>query len=349
MTTATDFNSDSNSLVTIDDQNLLNNSLDFSSLSSIAATVSEDVWTDFLKLHVSPNTKRTYSAAIDDFFGRLMNVNASPERIREFLVLPDEQALGVVLKYKTLLLEAKLAPSTINTRLSALKSLVDHARKLKQCGFTLADVKQVRVEKYRDTAGVGVDGFRSMLATVDRSTFKGKRDYAILRLLWDNALRRGELVAANVGDFRDGQLWIVGKGKLQKCSIDLATATVMAVREWLAALRLRSVQVRDDEPLFIAVDTNTFGKRLSGRSVARLVAATSLCDGNGEVNPLVGKRMSPHKVRHSSITTFLDASNGDVRTAQRLSRHSRLDTLMIYDDNRQGLQGKASIVLADLV
>jgi integrase/recombinase XerC len=67
------------------------------------------------------------------------------------------------------------------------------------------------------------------------------------------------------------------------------------------------------------------------------------------VNPLVGKRISPHKVRHSSITTFLDASNGDVRTAQRLSRHSRLDTLMIYDDNRQGLQGKASIVLADLV
>jgi integrase/recombinase XerC len=346
MTTATDFNSDSGSLVIVDRQNsLINNSLDFSSLSSIAATVSEDVWTDFLKLHVSPNTRRTYSAAIDDFFGRLMNVNASPERIREFLALPDDQALGVVLKYKALLLEAKLAPSTINTRLSALKSLVDHARKLKQCGFTLADVKQVRVEKYRDTSGVGVDGFRSMLATVDRSTFKGKRDYAILRLLWDNALRRGELVAANVGDFRDGQLWIVGKGKLQKSLIDLAPATVMALREWLA--------VRDgagDEPLFIAVDTNTFGKRLSGRSVARLVAAASLSDeGDGEVNPLVGKRMSPHKVRHSSITTFLDASNGDVRTAQRLSRHSRLDTLMIYDDNRQGLQGKASIVLADLV
>ncbi len=125
----------------------------------------------------------------------------------------------------------------------------------------------------------------------------------------------------------------------------MAPNTVMALREWLA--------VRDgagDEPLFIAVDTNTFGKRLSGRSVARLVAAASLSDrGDGEVNPLVGKRMSPHKVRHSSITTFLDASNGDVRTAQRLSRHSRLDTLMIYDDNRQGLQGKASIVLADLV
>jgi integrase/recombinase XerC len=49
------------------------------------------------------------------------------------------------------------------------------------------------------------------------------------------------------------------------------------------------------------------------------------------------------------FTTFLDASGEYVRTAHRLSRHSRLDTLMIYDDNRQGLQGKASGVLADLV
>jgi integrase/recombinase XerC len=56
----------------------------------------------------------------------------------------------------------------------------------------------------------------------------------------------------------------------------------------------------------------------------------------------VTKHLSPHRIRHSS-------SGRDVQTAQRLSRHSRLDTLMIYDDNRKGLQGKASGVLADLV
>jgi integrase/recombinase XerC len=38
-----------------------------------------------------------------------------------------------------------------------------------------------------------------------------------------------------------------------------------------------------------------------------------------------------------------------VSTTQKLSRHLRLDTLMIYDDNRKGLQGKASGVLADLI
>ncbi|WP_375339926.1 tyrosine-type recombinase/integrase [Okeania sp. KiyG1] len=34
----------------------------------------------------------------------------------------------------------------------------------------------------------------------DRSTFSGKRDYAILRLLWDNALRRGEIARLNISD-----------------------------------------------------------------------------------------------------------------------------------------------------
>ncbi len=44
--------------------------------------------------------------------------------------------------------------------------------------------------------------------------------------------------------------------------------------------------------------------------------------------------MSPHRVRHSAITAALDATDGNVRKVQKLSRHRKLDTLMIYDDNR---------------
>jgi integrase/recombinase XerC len=63
---------------------------------------------------------------------------------------------------------------------------------------------------------------------------------------------------------------------------------------------------QEEDPLFIAVDVHSFGMRLSERSVT----VASLSGQDGEVNPLVGKRMSPHKVRHSSITTFWDASGG---------------------------------------
>ena len=63
----------------------------------------------------------------------------------------------------------------------------------------------------------------------------------------------------------------------------------------------------------------------------------------------ITKVMSPHRVRHSAITAFLDASGGDVRSAQGLSRHKNLNTLTRYDDNRHQYQAKASSMLEDLV
>jgi len=46
------------------------------------------------------------------------------------------------------------------------------------------------------------------------------------------------------------------------------------------------------------------------------------------------KQMFPHRIRHSAITAALDATDGDVRKVQKLSRHRNLNTLMVYDDNR---------------
>ena len=63
----------------------------------------------------------------------------------------------------------------------------------------------------------------------------------------------------------------------------------------------------------------------------------------------IDKVMSPHRIRHSSITEALNLTNGDVRKVQKLSRHSNLNTLMIYDDNRQNLQGEVTGMLDDLV
>ena len=48
----------------------------------------------------------------------------------------------------------------------------------------------------------------------------------------------------------------------------------------------------------------------------------------------IKKQMSPHRILHSAITVALDATDGDVRKVQKLSRHRNLNTLMIYDDNR---------------
>ena len=184
-----------------------------------------------------------------------------------------------------------------------------------------------------------------MLGTVNRRTVKGKRDYAILVLLWTNALRRGELVALNLADldWQSAQLKIYGKGKgNQSQQVSLSGGAMAALQDWLEA---RSQELyapcQADSPLFISVNDG-YRQRLSVTTIYQIVRRAGEKAG-------IEKIISPHRIRHSSITTALDQTNGNVRAVQKLSRHSNLNTLMIYDDNRQNQQKEMSDLLDSLI
>jgi integrase/recombinase XerC len=297
------------------------------------------IWSDFLSLKISANTQRAYVKAVRDFFERVYQQPASPNTIAKFLTLTQSEAVFQVLNYRRQLIEANLAPSTINVRLSAIKSLVDYARKMGECHFNLTDVPGIKNETYRDTTGIGIEEFKGAISLPDRSTAIGARDYAILRLLWDNALRRNEIHSLNVGDFiPTGQLKILGKGKIQKTAIDLTQGALVAISEWL---EWRD-EVEPEDPLFISLSRNQYGHRLDGSNIYRLVRKFSEAAG-------VEKVVSPHRIRHSAITAYLDNSDGNIRAAQALSRHANLNTLTRYDDNRQQYQKKASDTLGNLL
>lgn len=299
---------------------------------------TSDLWAEFLKLQISDATKSTYAAAIADFF-QFANPEFEIDRsIGWFLKLRQEEAIWIALKYKAQL-QVDFAPSTINVRLSAMKSLVNYARKLGQCGFNLADVKGVKAQTYRDTSGVSPEVFKLIIDKLDRATVMGKRDYAILRLLWDNALRRFEVSGVSIGDYREGKLWIKGKGRMQRESVDLSAKSISAIEAWLG--------VRESEngldPLFIALDNKCYGMRLSGRSIDRILKRTA------QKAQATTKILSPHRIRHSSITAALDATNGDVRRVRKLSRHKKVETVIIYDENRLRDQGDLTDLISDLV
>ncbi|PSF33876.1 integrase [Aphanothece hegewaldii CCALA 016] len=291
----------------------------------------------------SPETRRGYARDLRDFFRFVANVDEpTPEVVQAFLKLDQFQALSLVLRYKSHLYdERSLKEATVNRRLAAIKSLVRLANQLGQCSFTLSEIKGDKIVRYRDTTGVSKEVYRRMLSISDRSTLKGKRDYAILRLLWDNALRRGEIEKADIKDLdlSERSLLILGKGKgQQKQAITLSRLTVEAIMNWLQARRELDVT----QPLFIALDRAYYGHRLTGTAIYKLVDAISISAG-------INKKLSPHRIRHSGITAALDATNGDVRKVQKLSRHADLNTLMIYDDNRRDVQGEISDLLSELV
>ncbi len=299
-----------------------------------------DVLDELLKDKRSANTRRAYERDLKDFF-QFLGSNPTPQVVAEFLNLKRFDAQTLALKYKAHLIGKGLKEATINRRLAAIKSLVAFGRKLGKCEYTLEDVKGEKVQAYRDTTGIDKDAYKKMLAVPDRQTLKGRRDYAILRLLWDNALRRSEVEQADIRDLDlEGRtLAVLGKGKgTQKQAISLSKPACEALADYLFSRK----ELNIDAPLFIALDRSSYGHRMTGTAIYKLVQAVSKSAG-------INKKVSPHRVRHSSITTALDTTGGDVRRVQKLSRHAKLDTLMIYDDNRQNVQGDITDLLADLV
>ncbi|MGI0482677.1 tyrosine-type recombinase/integrase [Geminocystis sp. CENA526] len=272
---------------------------------------------------------------------RILMLDVDIKRVLgEFLAMDKVTAICYLSQYQNELIEADYVPNTINIRLSAIRSLVKFAFKRGFCNWLVEDLLSLGTEVYRDTSGVSKDIFSDIISGILTDTISGKRDYAILRLLWDNALRRSEVSNLNIEDFdsKEGTLKIKGKGKFSKEVIYLSPKTCEALTQWLG-VRYNPLP---NQPLFISLATNTNGHRLTGKSIYCIVRKYA--------DPvLTDKILSPHRVRHSSITALLDASGGNVRLAQKLSRHKNLDVLTRYDDNRVSLQKEAVNILASLV
>ena len=174
-----------------------------------------DVLAQFLLALRNPSTRKAYEKDLNDFFRTTTGTIATKDTVLEFLHLERSAAVGVVLNYKAKLFAKGLSEATVNRRLAAIKTLCSMGRKLGICQFTLEDVKGERVQQYRDTSGISPEEYRNVLNICDRSLLQGIRDYALLKLLWDNALRRNEVSLLNYGDFDPlgRELTILGKGK----------------------------------------------------------------------------------------------------------------------------------------
>jgi site-specific recombinase XerD len=95
-----------------------------------------------------------------------------------------------------------LSPSTINVRLSAVRKMVDEARRAGMVGqeeaASLTDIPNIRQQGTRLGNWLSREQAKELLAVPDRSTLKGKRDYVILALLVGCALRRNQLAKLDV-------------------------------------------------------------------------------------------------------------------------------------------------------
>ncbi len=280
----------------------------------------------------SPQTLRAYSqdlAAFCAHVGAADVTAATAELIRR----GQGGANAVVLEWRNAMADAGLSAATVNRRLSALRALVTLARTIGMVPWTL-EVPSLRAAPMRDTKGPGFQGVAGMLEALrSRGDTKGARDRAILRLLYDLALRRGEVVALDVADvdLAAAAVMVQGKGRTGKEPRTLAPQTAAALRAYL------DKRGTEPGPLFVNVDRAGKGRRLTGRAVAYIV---------GALGTAVGIRARPHGLRHAAITRALELLHGDLSKARRFSRHADVRTLMVYDDRRQDAAGDLAKALA---
>lgn len=288
----------------------------------------------------NPRTVAAYRRDLEDFRGfvagleKLAHHAGSVAGIMRLLVsLRHGEANALALDYRAALLGRRLAPATVNRRLAALRSVVTLGNVLGLVPWKLA-VENVGAVSYRDTTGTGTEGYRALLAAAEAAGGTvAVRDTAILRLLYDVALRRGELVGLDLAhyDARRGTLAVLGKARTQRETLTLPRPTRAALDAWIAA------RGPAPGPLFHRLDVGGAGTgRLTGAAVYALVR---------RLGEAAGIRARPHALRHAAITAVLDKSDGDVRAAQRFARHRDPRTTITYDDNRKDLAGQ----MADLI
>ena len=286
----------------------------------------------------SENTRRAYAREMEAFTA-FAGYEDTALAVAAFLRLDDGQAHAVVDRWRADKIERGLSPATINRSVSAINSLVAYTRRVGLTKIKL-EAKGVKSKAYRDTRGPGVRGVQSMLTIAqDQNLQKAARDAAIIRLAYGLGLRRGEIESLDIGhvDLAGGTLLVLGKGRTEREPMTIPANTKQALVEWLS-MRGSCDQA---SPLFIALDRNTKGQRLSGSGIYHIV--------RDQIGDRAGVRARPHGLRHSGITSALDAFNGDYRKARAFSRHASLDTVRRYDDNRADHAGQVAAALDSIL
>jgi site-specific recombinase XerD len=260
-----------------------------------------------------------YLTRLEEFTGNCSVGDINQEIIRKWRLWLNRVPSGTG---QTVSSGANLSLTTQNYHLIALRSFLKYLTKrgidvLPSDKIELARTKRPQVN-FLDPGEI-----ERLLSTPTANTKIGRRDRALLELLFSSGLRVSELVNLNRDqiNLERGEFTVRGKGQKDR---------LIFISQGAAEHLLRYLKDRSDnyKPLFIhyggsksQLDEGAY-TRLTARSVQRMVHKYALLAG-------ITKQVTPHTMRHSFATDLL--SNGaDLRSVQEMLGHSNISTTQIY-------------------
>lgn len=213
----------------------------------------------------------------------------------------------------------ELARASIQRRLSAARSLFKHLLKRGAIDVHPATGLRQRRSERRLPACLEMSEIEALLAAPDVSKPAGRRDRAILELMYSAGTRAAETVGLARADLdlSRGVARVRGKGRKERLAA-LGRFAVSALKDYLADPKRPQPKARAAEAVFL----NLRGGRLTTRSLGRIVEQCVLQAG-------IRRHATPHTLRHSFATHLLDRG-ADLRSVQELLGHAHLVTTQIY-------------------
>ncbi|HKP54348.1 MAG TPA: tyrosine-type recombinase/integrase [Chloroflexia bacterium] len=284
---------------------------------------------------LAAGSRRTMAGALDVIAGLLTSYRCNKETLN----------WGALRYQHTAAIRALLAdlyaPATANKMLAALRGVLREAWRL---GYMeaeefhrAADIPSIKGTSIPRGRAVSADEMRLLFAACHRdNTSAGRRDSALIAVLYGCGLRRSEVVALDLSDYdaETGALRVhSGKGNRGRVSYAAADGSRPAIAGWLAT------RSKAPGPLFCPI--NKGGKvtlrRITDQAVRNILNKRAAEAGVAQ--------FSPHDLRRTMIGDLLDAG-ADISTVQRLAGHSNVTTTARYDRRGEAAKRKAAGLLS---
>ena len=276
----------------------------------------EDLFNQFvIFIDATPNTIRTYRGSLKQWFIYLR---------QNQIIQPTAET---VRQYRDYLQENGKKPTTVKNYIIAVKRFFTWTEEAGLYPNIAKHIKSGRLSNnFKKDYLTGYQA-KQILNHIDRSTVKGKRDYAMLVMMLTMGLRTIEVVRANVEDIRTKGnttvLYVQGKGHADKDGLIRMPAHVeSAIRDYLSVRRANDLS----EPLFTSTSNHNANGRMTTRSIRRIVKTAFISAGYDS------PRLTAHSTRHTAATLSL-LNGATLQQTQELLRHRNIGTTEIYAHN----------------
>lgn len=213
-------------------------------------------------------------------------------------------------------------PTTIARKLATLKAFFRYLRSIGLIALDpLEHFESPRVQKAPPRT-LNQEQVASLFQQIDIAQPVGRRDLAMLHLLYATGMRVSELVSLDVSDFRPEQAMVIcpgqrGRSKHER-ALPLSENAFEAVQHYLNEVRpAMTTRHPEEQALFL----NHHGERLTRQGFWLIIKGYARQAGITDI--------TPHRLRHSFAVLML-SEGMELRSVQELLGHAHISTTQVY-------------------